>query len=368
MGRPVQGASFQTVLVTISYFCSCIALVFFITFGTMEQKGQPLRAAVPLSFAAIFIIWGTTYLAIRGALAGFPPFILGAIRFALAGVLLSAIVCGSGRFKWAELKAALLPGILLFLCGNGAVTYVEQRVPSAIVALAPALIPLLVLVLEWVLGIAPRPKLRTLCAFAVGVAGVALVLGGGSQLDGAAIRLADVSILLSGALAWALGTVLLRRNPPASSAIRSAALQMLVAAGGFFVVSILAGEELPHAPEIGAMLCLLYLAIFGSVIAVTAYTYLLLNVRPSIVSTYALVNPVIAMLVGALFGGEALSGNALIGGSLVVLSVASVLLPGLRGAAASASRRKAEWAQAPNAGLLIQAQAASARRDEAPLH
>lgn len=297
--------------------------------GAMEEKGSTLEAATVASFIAIFVIWGTTYLAIRGALAGFPPFMLGAIRFGIAGLLLW-LVAPAGRLSGTELRSAMLPGVLLFLCGNGSVTYVEQRVPSAIVALMPSLIPLFVLMLEWLLGISSRPKLRTLAAFGCGTAGVALVLGGSAQLDGGAIRASDGLILLGGAIAWALGTVLLRRRPPGSSAMRSAALQMVVAAAGFSLVSAVAGEALQESPPISAVLCLLYLALFGSVIAVTSYTYLLLRVRPSVVSTYAFVNPVIAMAVGSMLGGEALGSNAVLGGALVVISVASVLLPGIR--------------------------------------
>lgn len=293
------------------------------------------RLLIAAAFAAIFLIWGTTYFAIRVALTGFPPFLLGALRFAFAGGLLLCMTAHEGRPSSTDIRKAMVPGVLLFLIGNGTVTYVEQRVPSAIVALFPALIPIAVSLFEWGLGVAPRPSLKAMLAFTCGAAGVGLVLGRGVALDGRGILPVDAAILLLGVAGWAFGTVFLKRSPPQVSAARSAGLQMLTAAG-FFALTSLASGERSGRPPLEAVLGLCYLSVFGSIVAVTAYTYLLMRIRPSVVATYALVNPVIAMVVGSTLGGELLTASSLIGGALVLIAVASILVP-----AACAERARA---------------------------
>ncbi len=257
------------------------------------------RVLVPLALFALYFIWGSTYLAIRIGLESYPPFLMAGLRFLCAGSVLYAVLRGRGmapptRQQWIN---AAITGTLLLGMGNGLVCYAEQSVASGLAAVAVASMPLFAAVFGGLYGQWPR-RMEWL-GLGVGFAGVVLLnLGGG--LAGA--TLGAVALIVAAA-AWAFGSVWSRRRDMPPAAMNTAA-QML--AGGTILVvgAFLGGERLPVAPAPSATLALVYLGAFGSIVAFSAYLYLLNTVRPALATSYAYVNPPVAVLLGALFGGE----------------------------------------------------------------
>lgn len=257
------------------------------------------RVLVPLALFALYFIWGSTYLAIRIGLESYPPFLMAGLRFLCAGSVLYAVLRWRGmapptRKQWIN---AAITGTLLLGMGNGLVCYAEQSVASGLAAVAVASMPLFAAVFGGLYGQWPR-RMEWL-GLGVGFAGVVLLnLGGG--LAGA--TLGAVALIVAAA-AWAFGSVWSRRRDMPPAAMNTAA-QML--AGGTILVvgAFLGGERLPVAPAPSATLALVYLGAFGSIVAFSAYLYLLNTVRPALATSYAYVNPPVAVLLGALFGGE----------------------------------------------------------------
>jgi drug/metabolite transporter (DMT)-like permease len=297
----------------------------------------PTRLQLAAAFAAIYVIWGTTFLAAALMLQTLPPFAGAALRFTMAGLLLM------GWLRWRErdwyaglpLRRVALCGVLLVSCGNGFIVWAQQGVPSGIAALMIAATPVAVLVLQRAFFGHRLPEWRALAGILVGLAGVALVVSQISKLSGA-VRPLHVLALLLAVCAWALGT-LLHRAVPVRRVLASAAVQMLVGGAVLGLMAIPDGDwrrlDLARvsATSAGAVA---YLVVFGSIVAQGCYLWLIGHVAPQKVSTYALVNPVVAMTLGALVLGEKLNGLAGLAVLLVLAGVALVLWPaGSRGRA-----------------------------------
>ncbi|WP_423927373.1 drug/metabolite exporter YedA [Dokdonella sp.] len=276
---------------------------------------------VPLALLAVYIIWGSTYFAIRVALESWPPFLLGAVRFLIAGTLLYAWLRLRGsapptRHQWFN---AAVTGTLLLGVGNGLVCFAEQTVASGLAAIAVASMPLFAAAFgamyrDW-------PSRLEWLGLAIGFAGV-ILLNMGAGMTGAPI---GAIALIVAATAWAFGSVWSRRRdmPPASM---NTAAQMISGGTALSVVAILMGERLPHDPTTPALLAMLYLIVFGSLIAFTAYLYLLRNVRAVLATSYAYVNPPVAVLLGVLFIGEVVRGSDLIAMAVILVGVAMITL------------------------------------------
>lgn len=279
------------------------------------------RVLVPLALIALYLIWGSTYLGIRIALASYPPFLMAGIRFVCAGVALYAFLRWRGmavptRTQW--LNAAVTGSLLLGL-GNGLVCYAEQSVNSGLAAVAIAAMPLFAAVFGGIYGQWPR-RMEWL-GLGVGFAGVVLLnLGGG--MAGAPL---GALALIVAAAAWAFGSVWSRRRDMPPAAMNTAA-QMLTGGTILFVGALLAGERLPAAPTTSATLALIYLGVFGSIIGFTAYMYLLNTVRPALATSYAYVNPPVAVLFGALLAGEAVHAFDLVAMAVILGGVALIAL------------------------------------------
>ncbi|HEY0977510.1 MAG TPA: EamA family transporter [Flavobacteriales bacterium] len=287
---------------------------------------EPSRLKVYLAFAAIYIIWGSTYFGIREALTGFPPFMLGGLRFAGASLLMFAW-CGQQRLpvRAEGLWKVLLTGFLLLFLGNGAVVWAQQTIPSSVVAITVAVAPLMFTLLDkpqW--GVNFRSP-ATLLGVAAGIVGVWLLFserlgaqlqGGGASAEGTALL-----VLAVGILAWPAGSLFSKYFPIALSNTASSAWQMLTGAVCFLVVSLLRGEWNGFdwsAVPLNAWIAEIYLLVFGSIIGFSAYVWLL-QVRPATqVSTYAYVNPMVAVLLGTWLGNEVL-GLHEIAGLVVIL-------------------------------------------------
>jgi drug/metabolite transporter (DMT)-like permease len=282
--------------------------------------GSP-RLLVPLALFAVYLIWGSTYLAIRIALESWPPFLLGAVRFFIAGALLYGFLRLRGmpsptRAQWLN---AAVTGTLLLGFGNGLVCFAEQTVASGLAAVAVASVPLFAAVFggiyrEW-------PQRMEWLGLAIGFVGVILLNFGGGMTGSPLGALA----LTAAAIAWAFGSVWSRRRDMPPAAMNTAA-QMLCGGTALAIAALAFGERLPSAPTLPAMLALLYLIVFGSLIAFTAYLYLLKAVRPVLATSYAYVNPPVAVLIGAVLVGEVVHLPDLVSMAVILVGVALITL------------------------------------------
>ena len=264
------------------------------------------RQLLPLISAlfALYIIWGSTYFVIRIGVESWPPFMMAGVRFLSAGILLMAFLLITGHKLPAlrPLLNAALIGVLLLAVGNGFVTVAEhQNVPSGIAAVVVATVPLFTLCFSHFFGIQTR-KLEWM-GIAIGLAGI-ILLNSGGNLSG---NPWGALMILIGSLSWAFGSVYGSRIE-LPTGMMAGAIEMLAAGIVLLVTSVLSGERMTTLPTVQGFMAVGYLAIFGSVIAINAYMYLIRNVSPAIATSYAYVNPVVAVLLGTGFGGEHLSG------------------------------------------------------------
>ena len=294
---------------------------------------KPSRLAVVLAFAAIYLIWGTTFLAIRYAVQTIPPFLMGATRFLFAGALL---------FGWTRLRGVPLPrralwkpafvaGLFMMLIAQGSVSWAEQKVPSGLAAVIVATMPIWFLLLDWVAVSHRPPRVLTALGLVVGLGGVVILIAPW-QTGARDIDLLGAVVLVLGSLSWAIGSLYTRSAKSPTSHLQATAMQMLAGGLLLLVAATLLGDwgRLdPGAVSARSLVALLYLSIVGSLIALTAYTWLLGVVAPSRVSTYAYVNPVVAVLLGTLVAGEALTARMLVAIALIIgaVVVATVVGP-----------------------------------------
>ena len=279
------------------------------------------------AFAAIYFIWGSTFLAIRYAVETIPPFAMMAGRCLFGGAVLLVVgVVRERDLDWPtrrEWGGALVIGTLLFVGCHGVLAYAEERVPSGIAALCLATIPLFVPLLAWALPGGRPPSRRRAGAFVVGFAGVALLVA--SQGTGGGLHATDAVLLVGSALSWAAGTVATRVVPVPRSPVLGAAMPLL--AGGVILVLVAAGSgELSslHATGVSGRSIggLAYLVVFGTVLTFSAYVWLLRVVAPARVATYAFVNPAVAVVLGWAVAGESLTAGAVVASAVIVAAVA----------------------------------------------
>jgi drug/metabolite transporter (DMT)-like permease len=294
-----------------------------------KQPSKPALFATLAAFAGIYIIWGTTYLAIALAIKTIPPFISGGARFLLAGGLmyLWLRIRNSRPLEGVDLRIGALCGVLLSGIGNGFVIWAQQGIPSGIAALIVCAVPVLVLVFDWAFFSRRKPNGQALVGTAVAVAGVATIVMHTRTLSGAAQPLYILSILAA-TVGWSFGTLLQKRSARAETVLSFTCVQML--SGGVFQLAMagITGEYAEFDPSgisLASILGVAYLIVFGSLIALNAYLWLLTRVSAPKVTTYALVNPVVALLLGALFLGESVTGLAIVAAVLVLVGVALVL-------------------------------------------
>lgn len=293
--------------------------------GTSARRGPVLAA-----FAAIYLIWGSTYLGIRFAIETIPPFILSASRFSLAGLimLVAARVRRAPDVTLPQFRTAAIVGSLLML-GNSLVGVAERRIPSGIAALLVAMTPLFMVLLEWARPGGRRPTLLVGVGLLIGLTGVATLVGPASFGGGARIDLVGAGTVILGSLAWSVGSIYSRHAPRPQSAVMMTAIQMLV--GGVFVgvVGIMIGELATfHMAAVSArsFAAWVYLLIVGSLIGFTAFVFLLRVSTAARVATYAYVNPVVAVILGWLFANEAISARMLVAAAIIVGGVALITI------------------------------------------
>jgi drug/metabolite transporter (DMT)-like permease len=289
----------------------------------------PASGRVLLALAAVYLIWGSTYLAIRFALeGGFPPFLLGGIRFVIAGSLMYAFLRGRGlpaptRAQWGN---AAVMGVLLLLLGNGMVNLAETRVSSGLAAVAVASAPLWMGVFAALRG--QHPSRIEWIGLGIGFLGV-LWLNAGSSLS--ASKLGMVALLVA-TVAWSFGSIWSRGRDLPSPFMTSAA-QMLCGGVAMCIVGALAGERLHGMPSAHGLAAFAYLIVFGSIIGFSAYIWLLHHVRPALAGSYAYVNPAIAVVLGAWLARERFGAHELLAMGVILLGVVAITLAKARKAA-----------------------------------
>jgi drug/metabolite transporter (DMT)-like permease len=302
-----------------------------------------------LAFAIIYFVWGSTYLAIRVGVREVPPFLLAAMRFLIAGLVLYGWMMAKGERslsgrQWASVS---LLAILFFVLDYGLLFWAEQRVPSGIAAVMMATIPVFMALLEIIFLRTQKVTVRLVLALLIGIGGVAVLMSHSLNLGGAPIDTAGTVALIVASISWSVSSALTRKLPLPPSKVMSSGAQMLV--GGVFLALTAAalGEFRnfhPWTVSREAWLSLLYLIVAGSIIGFTAYLWLIDHESPTKVGTYAYVNPVVAVVVGYFLGGEALGPRTILGTVFVLISV--VVITSTRGKKLAATLPREDTAEA----------------------
>lgn len=288
-----------------------------------------MRLRILLAIAATWIIWGSTYLGVAIVVRDLPPFFTSGVRNLVAGALLYGFfrLRGAPKPTAGQWGTAAIVGVALLGFGNGAVTWAAQREPSGIIALVVSIVPLWMLVFGWMGTKGVKPAGIEVAGVAVGLMGVALLVV--PQEGGGNVSLIGLGVLLMSTLAWSGGSLYSRTLTPLPVPLVGTGMEMLVGGAAMLAVSASAGEfgrltVASWTPR--ALIALSYLILCGSIIGFSAYKWLLANVRPAIAGTYAFVNPVVAMLLGWAFAGEAMTLRLVLAMALIVGAVAMISL------------------------------------------
>ncbi len=290
---------------------------------------RPARWKILLAFAIIYLVWGSTYLAIRVGVQQMPPFLMAGLRFTAAGLALYGWMRISGvrSPSWREWKAAAVLGTLMFLIDYACLFWAEQRVPSGIAAVILAAIPVCITLLEIVFLRTQKLTIRLALGLLVGIVGVAVLMNPSASLGEAPLDRGGAIALLVACAGWSIGTVVSKRLVLPQSKPMSAATQMLTGGVMLLALAVISGEfGRFHVQAVSgkAWFSLVYLIIAGSIISYTAYVWLLEYESPTKVGTYAYVNPVVAVILGAGLGGETIGRRTLLGMALILVSVVAI--------------------------------------------
>jgi drug/metabolite transporter (DMT)-like permease len=284
-----------------------------------------VRLKVAAAFLAVYIIWGSTYLAIRFVIESLPPFFMAGTRFLLAGTILYAWtrLHDRGRESKHDWGVAFVVGGLMLLGGHGAVVWAEQWVPSGLTSLLIGTVPLWMVFSDWLWN-RHKPSLRVFAGLAMGFVGVILLAGGVGSLGASSVDVAGAAIIVFGAFLWANGSLYSRSTKTAGSPLMSTALEMV--AGGILLLlaSLTVGEwsrvRLDLVSE-RSLIAWVYLVVFGSLVAFTCYIWLLKVTTPTRVSTYAYVNPIVALFLGWVLAGEPLTLRSGLAAAIILAAV-----------------------------------------------
>jgi drug/metabolite transporter (DMT)-like permease len=292
----------------------------------METSAHRPTWKTLLAFAIIYFVWGSTFLAIRVGVREVPPFLLAAMRFSVAGLILCVWTAARGERgpRGREWASAFVLGTLIFVLDYGLLFWAEQRVPSGIAAVMLAMIPVFMALSEIIFLRTQRLTLRLGVALLIGLAGVAVLMSRSLNLGGAPIDRSGATALIIASITWSIASIFTRKVPLPPSKMMSSGVQMLVGGILLVVVAGALGEFRnfhPASVSRGVWFALLYLIVAGSIIGFTAYVWLIHHESPTKVGTYAYVNPVVAVLVGYFLGGEEIGLRAILGTAFVLVSV-----------------------------------------------
>jgi len=280
------------------------------------------QVKLALSLFALYVIWGSTYFVIRIGVASWPPLMMAGVRFMIAGVLLTTfLLCkGAARPSARQMVNAGMIGILLLAVGNGLVTVAEHmQVPSGITAIIVATVPLFAVCFGCFWGM--RATRLEWAGIILGLMGI-ILLNTGGNLTGNPL---GALLIVVASVSWAFGSIWSSRLD-LPKGLMAGAVEMVVAGGVLLIASRLNGERLDHMPQAGGLLAVAYLVVFGSIIAISAYMFLLSHARPALATSYAYVNPVVAVLLGMGFAGEHLGAVEWLALGVIVLAVAIVMV------------------------------------------
>src|SRR5882762_1329251 len=309
-----------------------------------SSMAAPKRSLVIIAFAALYVIWGSTYLGIKFSIETIPPFLMAGARFVLAGMIMYAIAWSQGsllrrsdcegrigKSTWANWRTSFIIGACLLLGGNGGVTISEQYIDSGLAALVVAIVPIYIVLLGWATGMAPRPTPVMWMGLAGGFVGVGTLFGSGLHLHSSGGRnpVIGISILLVTSFIWSAGSIYSRVAKHAASPFLTAAQQMICGGILLLLVGVVTGELPRFHPSSISILSFgsfVYLVLIGAVVGYTAYIWLLRHCDPAKVATYAYVNPIVAVLLGTFFAGETLTVRTLVAAALIIGSVAVVIM------------------------------------------
>ncbi len=289
----------------------------------------PLRIAIAL--LAVYLIWGSTFVAILFAIDTLPPLTMAGVRFVVAGSVVYGLTRVGGqppasRTHWVS---ASIVGFLLLSLGNGGVTWAEQHVPSGIAALVLAGIPAWMVLFDWLRPGGRTPLRQEVIGLCLGLAGIALLVGGPGGMGFGAVDPLGALVLVGASIAWSFGSILSRSLPVPTSAFQLTGMQML-AGGVFLLVGGAAGGEWSRldleAVSRSSLLALGYLIVFGSWVGYTAYVWLLRSTAPAVASSYAFVNPAIAVGLGWLLAGEEVGRSMVVAMLVIIVGVALIVL------------------------------------------
>ncbi|MGH8252854.1 MAG: EamA family transporter [Steroidobacteraceae bacterium] len=287
------------------------------------------RAGVALALGAIYIIWGTTYLAVALVLRTIPPFASSALRYIFGGVLLLGwlLLFRPQAFRGLPLRRLAAAGVLLVAGGNGFSVWAQQGVPSGIAALLISSVPVFVMLLNWLFFSRRAPDVRSMFGMLVGMCGVALIVSH-MQSPSGTVRVPYIAALLAAMLCWSSGTLVTRGLVSAEQVAGATCVQMLVGALLLSLMALVHGDWHrlhPTQVSLSSWAALAYLTVFGSIVALSCFLWLLTQVSAQKATSYALVNPLVALLLGAVCLGEKITAYVFVAVVLILAGVALVL-------------------------------------------
>jgi drug/metabolite transporter (DMT)-like permease len=303
----------------------------------VKTSSAPSRGAIVLAFATIYLVWGSTYLGIRVAVETMPPFLMAGARFTISGVLLFSFMLAKGA-KWPTPRQWLdqaIAGTFLLLGGNAVVSWCELRTPSGITSLVLGAAPVFVVLLDWLRPGGSRPTLGIVVGVAVGIGGIALLFGPDAIPASAKPPAIDIIALFLSSLSWWIGSFYSRHAKSGGLLLMNVSIQMLCGSFCIILTGLLLGEgSTLHLASITTQswLAFAYLVIVGSIIAFTVYAWLLHNSSPSKVSTFAYVNPVVAVFLGWLILGEPMNSRIILATAITIGAVAIITVQRTRNA------------------------------------
>lgn len=336
-----------------------------------RSAGLPALVA---GFACIYLVWGSTYLGIKFAVETLPPFLMAGSRFVTAGIILWAIMAmrGAPRPTLAQFRGAAIIGAIMLAGGNGLVSWAEQWVPSGIAALIVGTVPLWMVLFDWWIGSGKRPNALVIGGLIVGFAGVGLLAfetgSGGSSEE--SVPVLPILALLLACVFWAFGSLRSKRVDQGTSLLVASAMQMIGGGLAMLMIGTSVGEWAAFDPagvSTRSVLALVYLVVIGALVGYSTYVWLLKVASPTAVSTYAYVNPIVAVFLGATLGAETITGGTVLAGAMIVSAVALMTirrrkpLPAGQGSAVPADNAAVlEPEQCENAASPVEPSAAGA--------